>query len=38
MKVNTPKENSITDMLKKELADIRYGRIDDKHNWMYKVC
>jgi branched-chain amino acid aminotransferase len=30
--------NSITEMIKKELADIRYGRIADTHNWMWKVC
>jgi branched-chain amino acid aminotransferase len=28
----------IANMIKKELADIRYGVIEDKHNWMYKVC
>jgi branched-chain amino acid aminotransferase len=31
-------ENSITELIKKELADIRYGRVQDTHNWMYKVC
>jgi branched-chain amino acid aminotransferase len=31
-------ENSITEIVKKELADIRYGRIEDTRNWMWKVC
>ncbi len=28
----------IANGIKKELADIRYGRLPDTHNWMYKVC
>jgi branched-chain amino acid aminotransferase len=28
----------IANWLKNELAGIRYGRIEDTHNWMYKVC
>jgi len=28
----------ISNFIKKELADIRYGNIDDTHEWMYKVC
>jgi branched-chain amino acid aminotransferase len=31
-------DKSITETIKKELADIRYGRIPDRHNWMFKVC
>jgi branched-chain amino acid aminotransferase len=31
-------ENSITTLIKKELSDIRYGRVEDTRNWMYKVC
>jgi branched-chain amino acid aminotransferase len=31
-------EWEIANSLKKELADIRYGRIPDRHNWMFKVC
>jgi branched-chain amino acid aminotransferase len=31
-------ENSITNMLKTELAGIRYGNIADMHGWMYDVC
>jgi branched-chain amino acid aminotransferase len=31
-------ENSITETIKKQLADIRYGRAEDTHHWMYKVC
>lgn len=28
----------IANFIKKELADIRYGNIDDTNAWMYKVC
>jgi len=28
----------ISNYIKKELADIRYGNIEDTHKWMYKVC
>lgn len=28
----------VSNWLKKELADIRYGRIPDTNNWMYEVC
>lgn len=28
----------IANFIKRELADIRYGNIDDTHSWMYKVC
>lgn len=28
----------IANWLKNELAGIRYGRIEDTHHWMYKVC
>jgi len=28
----------IANSLKKELADIRYGRSADTHHWMFKVC
>ena len=28
----------IANMIKKELADIRYGHKEDSHQWMYKVC
>lgn len=28
---------TIAPKIKKELDDIRYGRIEDKHNWLYKV-
>jgi len=28
----------VSDWIKKELADIRYGRTPDTHNWMFKVC
>jgi branched-chain amino acid aminotransferase len=28
----------VSNWLKKELADIRYGRTADTHHWMYKVC
>jgi branched-chain amino acid aminotransferase len=38
MALPTAGEGSITEMIKKELADIRYGRSADTHNWMYKVC
>jgi branched-chain amino acid aminotransferase len=31
-------ENSIMNIVKQELADIRYGRKPDTHNWMWKVC
>jgi branched-chain amino acid aminotransferase len=31
-------EKSVTEFIKKELADIRYGRIEDTHDWMWKVC
>lgn len=29
---------SISSVVKKALADIRYGRAEDKYEWMYKVC
>jgi branched-chain amino acid aminotransferase len=38
MQIALADENSITETIKKELADIRYGRIPDRHNWMFKVC
>jgi branched-chain amino acid aminotransferase len=28
----------VSNFIKKELADIRYGNIPDTHSWMYKVC
>jgi branched-chain amino acid aminotransferase len=28
----------ISNWLKKELIDIRYGAVADRHHWMYKVC
>lgn len=28
----------IANSIKKELADIRYGNIPDRHNWMFSVC
>jgi branched-chain amino acid aminotransferase len=28
----------IANSLKQELADIRYGRAEDRHHWMFKVC
>lgn len=28
----------VANWLKKELADIRFGRIEDRHHWMLKVC
>ncbi len=28
----------ISNFIKKELADIRYGNIPDTHSWMFKVC
>lgn len=28
----------ISNFIKKELADIRYGNIPDNYSWMYKVC
>jgi branched-chain amino acid aminotransferase len=28
----------ISSWLKKELVDIRYGKVNDRHHWMYKVC
>ncbi len=31
-------EWEVSNWLKKELADIRYGRTEDKYHWMYKVC
>lgn len=38
--IQLPPENEwkISSMLKKELADIRYGRTEDRNNWMFKVC
>src|SRR5690606_26296323 len=27
----------IAPMIKKQLDDIRYGRVEDKHNWIFKV-
>jgi branched-chain amino acid aminotransferase len=34
-----PVENwEIANAIKKELADIRYGRVEDTHGWMYPVC
>ncbi|MBL7767152.1 MAG: branched-chain amino acid aminotransferase [Chitinophagaceae bacterium] len=34
-----PVENwKIANWLKNELAGIRYGRIEDRHHWMFKVC
>jgi branched-chain amino acid aminotransferase len=38
MTLPTAGPDSITELIKKELADIRYGRIPDTHDWMYKVC
>jgi branched-chain amino acid aminotransferase len=38
MKLPLAAEGSVTEFIKKELADIRYGRIEDTHNWMWKVC
>jgi branched-chain amino acid aminotransferase len=31
-------DKSVTAFIKKTLADIRYGRSQDTHGWMYKVC
>jgi branched-chain amino acid aminotransferase len=31
-------ENSVSSRAKKELADIRYGKVTDQHSWMYDVC
>ncbi len=31
-------ENSVTELVKKQLADIRYGRAADPRDWMWKVC
>ncbi len=31
-------ETNITNSVKNELADIRYGRIADRYNWMFDVC
>ena len=28
----------VSNFIKKELADIRYGNIPDTHSWMYNVC
>lgn len=28
----------VSNAIKKELADIRYGRIEDSNKWMFKVC
>jgi branched-chain amino acid aminotransferase len=38
MKLPIAGEKSITETIKKQLADIRYGRLEDTHGWMYKVC
>jgi branched-chain amino acid aminotransferase len=38
MKLQEVNKNSVSSIVKKALADIRYGIIDDAHNWMYKVC
>ncbi len=38
MTVDPEKDNVITNFIKNTLADIRYGRATDTHNWMFKVC
>jgi branched-chain amino acid aminotransferase len=36
--IPTNQANSITEKVKQQLADIRYGRIEDAHHWMFNVC